>query len=118
MTRKEPEDRLTANNRNHVSIVDDLEAGEAAVLLTKLPRESYVPRGRSGKPLHFASAFRWASNGLETLSTPSGMITTRGAVLRYFSKLSGKSLSPRRRTSRQRERAISRANQELAAAGI
>src|SRR4051812_43961044 len=79
------------------SVLADLEAGEQPILLADLPREPYMPRGRGRKgqrrPLHWSVPYRWATSGkdgikLETLHTPSGAVTTRSGVLRFFSALS------------------------------
>ena len=79
------------------SVLADLEAGENPVLLGDLPKEPYMPRGRGRKgqrrPLHWSVPYRWATSGkngekLETLQTPSGAVTTKSAVLRFFSALS------------------------------
>ena len=105
------------------TIFEDLSAGESPVRLVELPGESYMPR-RGGKKLHKSIPFRWASSGkaghrLETIRTPTGVSTTRSAVLRYFAALTDPAPArPAGRTPARRDRDVSRAEAELAAAGI
>jgi hypothetical protein len=75
------------------TILNDLEAGEQPVLLTALRDQSFIPRP-GGRKLDKSCPFRWAKRGkggikLETLKTPTGLITTRSATLRFFAALSG-----------------------------
>ena len=103
------------------TILDDLQGGELPILLRDVPRESYVPRGRKGR-LNHTVIFRWASVGkdgvkLETLRTPSGIITTRSSILRFFSRLSGLPASAVATPAAVR-REHERATRELAEAGI
>lgn len=104
------------------TILGDLEAGEQPVLLTELRDQSYVPRP-GGRKLDKSSVFRWAKRGkagvrLETLSTPTGIITTRSATLRFFAALSGGIVTAPPRTARRREREIRQAETVLQEAGI
>jgi hypothetical protein len=79
------------------SILQDLENGEEPILLADLPQQSFMPRARGRKgqrrPLHWSVPFRWSASGkngvkLDALETPSGKVTTRSAVLRFFARLS------------------------------
>ena len=105
-----------------MTIHDDLLSGEAPIGLGDLTGESYIPR-RGGKTLHRSIPFRWASRGtrgirLEVVRTPSGLCTTRSAVLRFFAALTDPAPQPPRRTHRRREADIAAAERELAAAGV
>lgn len=80
--------------RANKSVSADIERGEEPIRLSRLPRQQFMPRGASGKPINVSSIFRWASCGargvrLETLQTPGGLVTTRGAVLRFLHRLDG-----------------------------
>jgi hypothetical protein len=104
------------------TILNDLEAGEQPVLLTALRDQSYIPRP-GGRKLDKSCVFRWAKRGkggikLETLRTPTGIVTTRSATLRFFAALSGGTAPAPPRTAQRREREISRAERELQEAGI
>jgi hypothetical protein len=106
------------------SVIADLEQGEDAILLASLRDKPFMPRP-GGRKLDKSVAFRWAKSGkgglkLETLRTPTGIITTRPAVLRFFAKLSEDGSSPvmNAATSRQRHRQIHRAEAALASVGI
>jgi hypothetical protein len=104
------------------SILNDLETGEQPVLLAALRDETYLPRP-GGRKLDKSVPFRWATRGcrgvkLEVLRTPTGLTTTRSAVLRFFAALSGGIAPAPPRTARRREREIGRAETELQEAGI
>jgi hypothetical protein len=78
------------------SILDDLASGETSIVLARLRHQPFMPSGRGGRPLNPCVIFRWASTGkagikLETLQTPTGMITTKSAVLRFFARQHGSS---------------------------
>ena len=106
------------------TIAGDVEAGEALVLLTQLRDEPFVPRRANGKKLDKSVMFRWASRGvrgqrLETLRTPSGLATTRSAVLRFFAGLSGVPADPPpRRSPAARQRDVRRAEAVLREVGL
>src|SRR4051812_29417845 len=89
-----PKTTGTAKSTGSNDVLTDLEAGESPILLSHLPRQSFMPRGRKGKRLHWSVCFRWASAGkngvrLGTIQTPTGLATTKSSVLRFFSALSG-----------------------------
>ena len=84
-----------------------------------------MPRGRGRRgqrrPLHWSVPYRWATSGkdghiLQTLKTPSGSVTTRSSVLRFFAALSGGSGPAATPGKVRREHA--RAEQALDAIGI
>jgi hypothetical protein len=102
------------------SVLSDLEAGEPSILLADLRDEPFMPR-RNGKKLDKSVPFRWHKRGtggvrLDAVCTPTGLVTTRSACLRFFAALSGSTVT--QSTPRQRERQIANAERELSAAGI
>ena len=108
-----------------MNIESDLQAGDALVLLAHLRNQNYMPSGRNGKRLDKSVPFRWATRGcrgivLETISTPGGKCTTKSALLRFYSALTGPQQQQPLPTSTpaRRKREISRAAAELEAAGI
>lgn len=107
------------------SVLADLEAGEEPILLADLPGKPFMPRARGRKgqrrPLHIHVPYNWAKRGkggikLETLQTPSGAVTTRSAVLRFFGRLSGNTGTVT--TPGQARRQHERSERELDAIGI
>lgn len=106
------------------TIYDDLTAGETPVQLNKLPRESCMPHP-GGRELDRGVGYRWHLKGkdghrLEAIKTPTGLSTTRSAVLRFFAALTDPDTAskPLARTPARRQRDIAAAERELAAAGI
>jgi hypothetical protein len=99
------------------SILGDLQAGEIPVMFNDLPRHRLTPK-KNGKPLHLSCFYRWKGKGLETLKTPTGLIVTESAILRFFARLSGAQPSTVQRSSARREKSISKAERELEAAGL
>jgi len=71
------------------TIEDDIASGETPIPLSRLTRESFVPKQPDGSPRHVSVAFRWRQRGLETLRTPAGFVTTRSAWFRFCAKLTG-----------------------------
>lgn len=104
-------------------VLSDLEAGEPPILLADLRDEPFMPRPR-GRKLDKSVPFRWHKRGtggvkLDAVRTPTGIVTTRSACLRFFAALSGGSATTvPQATPRQRERQIARAERELQACGI
>ena len=98
---------------------------ETIFLLAELP--DHAPH-RNGRKMHRATGFRWASRGcraangeqirLETLKTPTGLITSVEALQRFYERLSTGDGEVITRTSVQRRRAHEQAERELDAAGI
>jgi hypothetical protein len=73
---------------------------EGLITLTEATR--YCPRRRKGRKAHFTTVFRWATRGirgecLEVIDTPSGLCTSRPALLRFFAKLTVARNLPRQR---------------------
>lgn len=104
------------------SINDDLEAGEQAYSIREIPSLPEVPR-HDGKKLNRKVGYRWATAGvkgirLETLNTPSGRITTRRAIRRFFAALSGETPTANTRTPTRRRREHIAAERSLTAAGF
>jgi hypothetical protein len=61
-------------------------------LLTLTQAAAYCPRRRAGRKPHASTLYRWAIRGfrgvyLETLQTPSGMVTTKETLTRFFVEL-------------------------------
>lgn len=103
------------------SVLYDLESGEPPILLADLRDEAFMPRPK-GRKLDKSVPFRWHKRGtsgvkLDAVRTPTGIVTTRSACLRFFAALSGGGAVPQS-TPRQRERQITSAERELEAAGI
>ncbi len=104
------------------SITDDLDRGEQSYLLREIVDLPEIPR-RAGKKLNNRVPIRWATSGvrgvrLETLSSPSGRITTRPAIRRFFSALSGDAPAVGTRTPTRQKREHMAAERTLAAAGF
>ena len=74
------------------------------------------------KQLDISTPIRWWNrpDGLEYLQTPSGRITTEGALLRFFAKLTAmkRGDDPSPRSPRRRQKDLERASKRLEAAGI
>ena len=97
---------------------------ENLIALADVP--AHLPHRRSGKKIHRSTSFRWAQRGidgirLEVLSIGGTKFTSLEALQRFFDRLSavadGMPVAPQARTSNQRERAATKANDELARAG-
>jgi hypothetical protein len=111
------------------SIIRDIEAGDEMVLLTNLRDQTYMPC-RSGKKLDKSVPFRWARRGvrghvLETMRTPTGIVTTKSAFWRFMAKLNGDNGTESEATSlaalplsTYRRTQIEEARQELEQSGI
>jgi hypothetical protein len=104
------------------SVLADLEGGEPPILLADLRDEPFMPRPR-GRKLDKSVPFRWHKRGtggvkLDAVRTPTGIVTTRSACLRFFAALSGGGKPVQQATPRQRERQIARAERELQESGI
>lgn len=81
--------------------------------------------GRDGKPPMFSTVWKWCRIGirgikLEVFRTPSGYSTSEEAIVRFFQKLSepAPTMPQKRRTEKQKQRAVDHAKKVLAAAGI
>ena len=88
-----------------------------------------LPRRRRGRKPSFSTVWRWALYGLggvrlETLKCGGTLVTSREAVQRFFEQLSALDSCSQpdqqraRRTPAQRQRAVERAERELAKRGI
>ena len=65
----------------------------AEELLTLSQAARFCPRHRQGKKPHSSTLYRWATRGsrgvvLDALRTPGGLVTTKAALLRFFTELS------------------------------
>jgi hypothetical protein len=103
-------------------IAADIEDGEALILLVDLRDQDFMPRP-GGKKLDKSVPFRWASRGsgghlLEKIQTPTGLATTRAAVLRFYAALSGSKRPPGAGSKQRRRHAVAAASRDLEAAGI
>ena len=63
-------------------------------LLTLSEAARFCPRRRRGRKPHVSTVYRWATRGshgcvLDTLRTPGGLCTTKEALRRFFSQLTG-----------------------------
>ncbi|NNM84739.1 MAG: DUF1580 domain-containing protein [Phycisphaerales bacterium] len=82
------------------------------------------PSSRTGTPLHLCTIHRWVTAGirgvrLEVVRCGGSLATSREAVERFFSALSATDAPTHTpSTPARRERRVSRAQQECAAAGI
>jgi len=99
-------------------------ASETLISLSDVP--AYLPKRRSGKHVHVNCGYRWAQRGckgvrLEVLQCGGTKVTSLEALQRFFDRLTalenGTPTTPQSRTSRQRERAMRQANEELEQAG-
>lgn len=96
---------------------------EEVVSLTQAAKSKCLPRRRKGKRPHVATLFRWATVGvrgvvLETIQCGGTRCTSVQALQRFFERCTDPSTPARPTTTKAREREISRAEQELSAAGI
>ena len=101
---------------------------EEVISLTEAAKR--LPQRRAGRKPHVSVLYRWAKAGLrsqdgmevrlETIQVGGTKCTSLEALQRFFDRLTGDTTivySPRR-TNRQRQAAIERAERELKAAGI
>ena len=93
-------------------------------LLTLSGAAKRLPHGRAGKPVHVATLHRWASPGgvqgvrLETIKVGGIRYTSVEALDRFIQQCSADGTGRTPQTTRQRQRAIDRAEAELTKAGI
>jgi hypothetical protein len=86
-----------------------------------LKEAAKLTRGRRGKGRHVSTLYRWAGRGvrggirLETFMEGGDVMTSREALERFYSRLSGPQPGP---MPKSRERAIDRAEAELRAMGV
>lgn len=83
---------------------------------------------KSGKPCHVAQVFRYFQPGardinggivkLESIKTPSGLRTSREAIVRFINRLTNPNNHTSEPTPKERGRQIAAAQSRLAAAGI
>jgi hypothetical protein len=104
------------------NIKEDLAAGQEPILLSDLPRQSWMPK-RSGRALHVSSIFRWVHRPgarLEVIKTPGGLVSTKNACLRFFAALQQPDKQPPQpsRSPGRSKRDLQRARDELARAGF
>jgi len=101
-------------------------------LLTLSQAASEQPCRRQGKRVSTVTLWRWATRGsggviLETLQTPSGRVTSRAAIQRFFEALresrragsssNGPAPLPGRRSPSRRQRESEKAERYLAERG-
>ena len=80
-----------------------------------------MPRIRSGRRVHIATLYRWATSGvsgvkLETLRVGGTLCTSMEAIQRFAERCTDPSAKPSTSASRRRE--IRKAERELTAEGI
>jgi hypothetical protein len=97
-------------------------ATETLISLSDVPPR--IPAKRSGKRVHLASVYRWASSGcrgivLETLQVGGVRCTSVEALQRFFVGLTraGSGQPATTQTTQRRQREIEAAEKELAGAG-
>jgi hypothetical protein len=96
---------------------------EKLIRLGQVP--DYLPNRMSGKKPHIACGYRWVQKGikgikLEVLLAGGTMVTSVEALQRFFERCTAaehRSKMPER-TSRQRSRAIEKAERELSEKGL
>ncbi len=81
-----------------------------------------LPRRRGGKRPHFATLYRWIQRGvrgvrLESIKVGGEFCTSVEALQRFCERCTDPT-APKSRTSKTRQRAIDKADRELAAEGI
>lgn len=84
---------------------------------------NHLPERRGGKRPHVATLYRWGQRGirgvrLEILQVGGTKCTSLEALQRFFDRLSADGQPAPVRTPKQRQRAIDRAEAELAEAGL
>ncbi len=97
--------------------------GEAVVSFSEAAKK--LPKARNGKKIHVSTIYRWSVGGsknhageivrLETIKIGGTTCTSLEALQRFFERLSSQVpiVEAARRTTRQREAAIRRAEKEL-----
>jgi hypothetical protein len=101
------------------NVLADIEAGETAVPLTRLPDEPYMRRG--GRKPTISLGYRWAERGLkghrlETAQFGGTRVTTKNAVFRFLAALS-RGAGARHVTPAARQRKAEKLDRELQKAG-
>jgi len=96
-------------------------ANEDVISFTEATKR--LPARRRGKRPHVATLYRWSNRGcrgvkLETIQVGGTSCTSVEALQRFCERLSTGDAEPHARTSRQRQRDIKRAENELEAAGV
>lgn len=110
------------------SVLLDIEGGQPPLTFDEVRRHPLV-RQRGRKPPDLATIFRWAQRGvngvrLEYIQRPGatgGRATTRGALLRFFERLTAVArgeAAPTGRSPRRRQRDLAAAENRLAKAGL
>ena len=82
-----------------------------------------LPRRHTGKPIHLATAYRWAQRGvrgvkLETIRAGNALLTSVEALQRFCERCTDPSVAGSTTTTKARQREMARAESELDAAGI
>ena len=111
------------------SVLGDIEAGQPPLSFNEVRKHPLVRRG-GGKTPDLSAVYRWAIRGvrgvrLEFLDRPAaagGRVTTRGALLRFFARLTaeskGEPVRQAGRSPRRRRRDLQAAAKRLERAGI
>jgi hypothetical protein len=87
---------------------------EEPILLVDVPKLPWIPRRRGGRRLHVATVHRWCTRGLhgtklEYLQLGGTRVTTAGALMRFFTRLTGAPVQGAVPLSDQRQRQVERA---------
>ncbi|MGC8553533.1 MAG: DUF1580 domain-containing protein [Phycisphaerae bacterium] len=106
------------------SIIENHEKPIRLAAATRELADLLPSSARTGEPMHIATIHRWVSAGirgvrLEVVRCGGALCTSREAVERFFSALSATDAPAHApSTPARRERRVSRAQRECAAAGI
>lgn len=105
------------------AVLADFDRGDPPIRLRDLPSHPLVPRKDGRKP-HLSACHRWVTRGirrhrLEAVRCGGTLCTSRSALTRFYRRTSGidpSSTAPQ--PGGPRDEALSKAEQELEAAGL
>lgn len=102
---------------------NDNRDDESLIRLVDVPDLKWMPRRRNGAKLNRSTVWRWVTAGcdgvkLEAERVGRALCTTEAKLRRFFERLAVPGSTSTTPTSKQRQKAISRAASVLAADGI